>query len=336
MTAGTPPGAGPSLRPNCAGDIGALLARCRFPPPGTAVACAVSGGADSLALLVLAVAANLEVTAIHVDHGLRPESASEAMVVAAAAASFGASFSSVAASVGAGPNLEARARTARYAALPEGVLTGHTADDLAETMLVNLLRGAGLDGLSPMRASERGPGQGSAPGAERVVRPLLGLRRAETRAVCESAGLLPLEDPSNADPRFVRNRVRHELLPLLASISGRDPVPVLTRQASLLGEEAAFLDSLAASLDPTDARALVGAAPALARRAIREWLRALPVDGDQHPPSFGEVERVLAVIRAEVVACELSGGRRVSRSRGRLFVGKGPDQDGPAPGPATG
>ena len=286
--------------------VGDLLGRCSFPPAGTAVTCAVSGGADSLALLVLAVAAGLEATAIHVDHGLRPCSAGEAAVVEAAASVLGAGFRSVAVSVGQGPNLEARARAARYAALPPGVLTGHTADDLAETVLINLLRGAGLDGLAPMRSGAR------------VGRPLLRVRRFETRALCAVSGFTPVTDESNDDPRFTRNRVRHELLPLLSDIAGRDPVPVLARQATLFADEAAVLDALAAGFDPTDARAARDQPPAILRRAVRAWLRGgCP---EEHPPSAAEVERVLAVIRGDATACELAGGRTVRRSQGRLSI----------------
>lgn len=289
-----------------------LLRRCDFPSPGAAVTCAVSGGADSLALLLLAVAAGLQVTAIHVDHGLRAGSAGEAAVVADAAATMGAAFVSKAVTVDPGPNLEARARGARYTVLPAGVMTGHTADDLAETMLVNLLRGAGLDGLSPMRPRADG----------RVLRPLLRLRRSETRALCSASGLHPVDDESNDDPRFTRNRVRHELLPLLADISRRDPVPILVRQAQLLGDDASFLDYLAGHLDPIDARAATAASPVLARRAIRAWLRTTA--DEHHPPSAADVERVLGVARGDAVACEVSGGRRVQRSAGRMTLA-GPD-----------
>ena len=218
--------------------IDALLPRCRFPAAGTEVTCAVSGGADSLALLVLAVAAGTRVTAVHVDHGLRAGSDDEAHVVADAAERFGAAFRAVRVEVAPGPNLEARARAARYAALPADVLTGHTADDQAETVLLNLLRGAGLDGLAGMRSARR---------------PLLGLRRSETRALCGDLGLRPVEDPSNESPAFRRNRVRHELLPLLDAIAERDVVPVLARQAEVLRDEADLVDALAADLDPTDA-----------------------------------------------------------------------------------
>jgi tRNA(Ile)-lysidine synthase len=127
-----------------------------------------------------------------------------------------------------------------------------------------------------------------------------------------------VEDPSNGDRRFTRNRVRQQLLPLLAEISGRDPVPLLVRQSAVLGAEASLLDEWAAGLDPTDAAALAAAPEVLARRAIRTWLRA--TEAERHPPSAAEVARVLTVVRGEAVACELSGGRRVRRSHGRLSV----------------
>ncbi|MGI8492045.1 MAG: ATP-binding protein, partial [Acidimicrobiales bacterium] len=128
-----------------------LLARCRWPAGDAALAVAVSGGADSLALLVLAASTGRPVTALHVDHGLRLGSDAEAAAVAGAAWCWGAAFEALSLRVDPGPNLEARARRARYEALPAGVLTGHTADDQAETVLLNVLRGAALDGLAGMR-----------------------------------------------------------------------------------------------------------------------------------------------------------------------------------------
>jgi tRNA(Ile)-lysidine synthase len=280
--------------------VPALLGRCTFPPPGSALTCAVSGGADSLALMALAVAAGCDVTAVHVDHGLRVGSAADGAVVADAAVRLGARFRGVRVDVGPGPNLEARARAARLAALPSGSATGHTMDDQAETVLVNLLRGAGLDGLAGMRP---GPGH-----------PLLGIRRSETRALCVALGLEPVEDPSNADPRFVRNRVRHELLPLANAIAGRDLVPVLARQALLLADEAGLLDELAAGIDPADAEALGGAPSSLARRATRRWLRG----PGPHPPDLAAVERVLAVARGQIPATDVAPGVRVRRTHGSL------------------
>lgn len=288
-----------------------LVPRCEFPPAGTAVTCAVSGGADSLALLVLAVEAGLDVTAVHVDHGLRPGSADEAEVVRAAAERFGASFRAERVQVGDGPNLEARARAARYGVLPTDVCTGHTADDQAETVLLNLLRGAGSVGLAGMR-----PG---------VRRPLLTIRRAETVALCAALSLEPVRDPSNDDPRFRRNRVRHELLPLLDGLAERDLVPVLCRQADLLRDESDLLAALAAEVDPTDARSLREAPVALARLAVRAWLLAGPAS--EHPTDAATIERVLAVARLDAVATDVGAGWRITRSGGILRL-LGPDGDG--------
>ena len=288
-----------------------LVPRCSFPPPGSTLDCAVSGGPDSLALLVLAAAAGCAVSAIHVDHGLRAGSEAEATVVAAAAALVGARFVAQKVSVGAGPNLEARARAARFAVLPPGVATGHTMDDQAETILLNLLRGSGADGLAGMEPGTR--------------HPLLGVRRQETHAVCAAMGLVPVRDPSNDDPSFLRNRVRHELLPLCADVAGRDPVPLLARQAGVLRDEVTLLNGLAreAAPDPEDARALAALPVALARRAVRQWLQGAggSCEGSvAYPPSSAEVERVMAVATGGAVATELSGGRRVSRRAGRLSV----------------
>jgi tRNA(Ile)-lysidine synthase len=290
-----------SGRRDGARDLLRLLARCSFPAPGTKVDCAFSGGADSTALLVLATAAGCEVTAFHVDHGLRPESAAEADQAQALATALGVEFRLLSVEVAAGPNLEARARAARLAALPAGALTGHTADDRAETVLINLLRGSGLDGLAAM-----------SPGP---TRPLLALRRDETRRLCAEQGLTPVVDPSNADSRFVRNRVRAELLPLMADISDRDVVPLLLRTADTVGDDLAWLETAAAVIDPADARQLATAPVALARRAVRRWLNAAG-----YPPDVATIERVLAVAAGRRVACEITGGRRVERHHQRLRV----------------
>jgi tRNA(Ile)-lysidine synthase len=112
-----------------------------------------------------------------------------------------------------------------------------------------------------------------------------------------------------------RNRVRHELLPLANDIAGRDLTPILARTAGLLRDDGAILDQLAAAVDATDAVAVAQTPPAIARRALRRWLT---VDG--YPPDAASVERVLAVARGEAVACELSDGRRVERSRQRFRI----------------
>ena len=277
-----------------------LISRCTFPTSGTNVDCAVSGGADSVALLVLACAANLNVTAWHVDHGLREHSHTEAELVAQLAMQLGAQFESRTVSVEQGANTEARAREARYGVLPQGVMTGHTADDQAETILINLLRGSGTRGLAGMQPTAQ--------------RPLLHIRRRETEALCIALGIVVFNDPSNDDERFQRNRIRHEVLPLLESLAKRDLVLLLTRQADLLRDDDDLLNELASALDPTDALALTNAPIALSRRAIRSWLTNPLV------PDSATVERVLDVARGNTLACDIGLGRQVRRSQQRLRI----------------
>jgi tRNA(Ile)-lysidine synthase len=127
-------------------------------------------------------------------------------------------------------------------------------------------------------------------------------------------GLQPVEDPSNDDLSFRRNRVRAQLLPLLDEIAERDVASVISRQTELLRDDVELLDLLSAELDPTDAKALALAPSSLARRAVR---RLLAFD---HPPDSAAVERVLAVARGEAIATDVGGGRRVRRSQGRLAL----------------
>ncbi len=228
-----------------------------------------------MAMLALAVASGCRAKALYVDHGLRHSGPEEGEIVKAGARHLGAAFQAAAVRVEPGGDLEARARRARYGALPEGALVGHTADDQAETLLLNIIRGAGLDGLSGMRAADGGP--------RRVRRPILTLRRRETRAFVDALGLEIVNDPSNFELRFRRNRVRHEVLPLLADVAGRDPVPLLARTAALLGEDADFLDLLAGALDPTDARALADAPPSAGEEGVAPM--AAPRGRARAPPA---------------------------------------------------
>ena len=277
-----------------------LLARCTFPIAGTAVSLAISGGPDSMALLLLAHAAGLNITAIHVDHQLRSDSALDATIIRAVTEPLGIPLVVHTVNVGDGPNLEARARSARYSMFPAEIMTGHTEDDQAETVLINLLRGAGAQGLSAMR-----PGH---------TRPLLALRRAETRALCASLNIATVNDLTNEDSRFLRNRVRNELLPLMSDLSQRDPMPLLARTADVLRADNDLLDALAREIDPTDAKALAAAPTPLAHRAIRQWL------SDPYPPDLATLERVLAVARGDVLACDVGENRQIRRSKQRLTL----------------
>jgi tRNA(Ile)-lysidine synthase len=179
-------------------------------------------------------------------------------------------------------------------------MTGHTADDQAETVLINLLRGAASAGLSAMT-----------PGPKR---PILGLRRTDTHRLCTELGIECVDDETNRSDAHQRNRVRHELLPLIADISRRDPVPILVRTSDVLRDDDALLDELAAGIDPTDAIALSTAPVPLARRAIRAWL------SHPYPPDQATVERVLEVARGEHPGCDIGENRQIRRSKQRLSI----------------
>lgn len=251
-----------------------------FLPPGSpAVAVALSGGADSLALIAATVveagAAGLPVDALIVDHGLQAGSDRVAAGAAATAHTLGARRARVlTVRVGTEGGPEAAARTARYDALEAArdgcpVLFGHTLDDQAETVLLGLARGSGARSI-----------QGMAPYTPPWGRPLLGVRRADTRRLCADLGLAPYDDPHNASAEFTRVRVRTEVLPLLEEVLGGGAAEALARTGAQLREDSAVLDALAAELldrARDDAGALsveiLATAPAaLRRRAIRAWL----------------------------------------------------------------
>ena len=212
----TAPGA---RSPAAEGPPEALLARFtaaleRLWPEGGRLGLAVSGGPDSLAMLLLAEAAipgQFEVATV--DHGLRPDSADECAMVQEVCDARGIPCSILAVSVGSG-NIQAQARAARYRALSQwaeahslsAIATAHHADDQAETLLMRLNRGSGVAGLAGVR--ERGP----VPSSDiALIRPLLGWRRTELDRIVRAAALGPVSDPSNADDRFDRARVRKAL-----------------------------------------------------------------------------------------------------------------------------
>src|SRR5450432_1559200 len=196
-----------------------LREECRV-QPGTRVLLALSGGGDSMALLhVLAVLRKKQgffLSAHGVDHGLRPEACSELDRAAARCDELGVAFSRSALAVASGGNLQARAREARRAALfaaaeaagSELIATAHHADDRAETVLIRLLRGSGPTGLAVLP-----------PRSGIWIRPLCRARKSDVRLHLERHALVFAEDPSNDNRRFLRTRVRFELMPLLEQLS---------------------------------------------------------------------------------------------------------------------
>lgn len=232
--------------PSAAADAVSAVEAARFGealsrllPAGGQFGLAVSGGPDSLAMLLLAHAAVPgRFEAATVDHGLRPESAAEAAFVARVCASLGVPHATLRVRVPEG-NVQEEARKARYAALArwaderglKALATAHHADDQAETVLMRLNRGSGLAGLAGVRARATVPG-GTLP----VVRPLLDWRRSELVAVVARAGIEPVEDPSNRDARYDRARLRAAL----AGADWLDPLAIAQSAAHLADAEEAI------------------------------------------------------------------------------------------------
>ncbi|HEX8001877.1 MAG TPA: tRNA lysidine(34) synthetase TilS [Mycobacteriales bacterium] len=277
--------------------------------PGGAAVAAVSGGADSLALLAAlaheAPKAGVAAAAVTVDHGLHPGSAEQAARVVAQAASLGLACTVLAVTPAGGG--ETAARAARYAALDTvaeraTVLLGHTRDDQAEQVLLGLARGSGARSLAGMPA-RRGA----------YVRPLLDLPRATTRAACAALGLTPWEDPSNADPRHARARVRHAVLPVLEEQLGPGVAEALARTARLLRDDADALDALAAA-HPSLAVADLAALPAAVRtRVLRR--AAIAAGAPANDLTYDHVASLDAFVTAwrGQGAVALPGGLRAER-----------------------
>ena len=262
-----------------------------------AVLVALSGGADSTALLSALVemrdAGELgEVTAVHVDHALRPGSHLDGEACARVCASLGVPLRQVKVEVQGG-NVQAEARKVRYAALRREaaragatrIATGHTQDDQAETVLLRLLRGSGARGLS-----------GIPPRRGAIVRPLIDRSRAEVMAYVRARGLPHLEDPSNATPRFLRNRLRAEVVPVLRSLAPHAS-RALARAADLLRDDERALAGEGRRLAATGTvrvTDLLAEPVAVRRRVVRDlWRRA---SGRRADLEARQVESVLALL----------------------------------------
>jgi tRNA(Ile)-lysidine synthase len=283
------------------------------------VAC--SGGADSLALAAACAPVGTAVHAAVVDHGLQDCSARQAAATVELLVGMGVAAAVHRVEVTGGGGTEAAARRARYAALraarphPDSpVLLGHTLDDQAETVLLGLGRGSGARSLAGMRAWD-----------EPWLRPLLGVRRAVTRAACAAQHLPVWDDPHNLDPRFTRVRLRHEVLPLLEEVLGGGVAAALARTAAQLREDVDALDALAEDLlaaaldgDALRTQPLAGVPPAVRRRVLRAWLlgRAVTALTEEHLRAAD----VLAGQGPDRSGGALPGGLELVRERGKLSL----------------
>ena len=250
---------------------------------GDFVVLGVSGGADSLALASAAasIADELAVTFVPVivDHQLQPGSAQTAASALRQCLDLGLTesrISTVEVDSGSGDGLEAAARAARYTALravaaelgARAIAVAHTVGDQAETVLLRLARGSGSRAIAAMQ-----------PVAGDIWRPLLKLERSILRASLVHYGLVAHEDAHNEDPRFLRSRVRHELMPMLRDVLGHDIEASLAKTAELVGEDAEALDASAANIfkyshidGELDCTGFGPIPAAITRRVVRLWL----------------------------------------------------------------
>jgi tRNA(Ile)-lysidine synthase len=215
--------------------------------PEDTVVVGVSGGPDSTCLLdvLRRVSLGLKLVVAHVDHGLSEGSEAIAARVAAEASTAGLDVHLARASGLEGPNLQARARDFRYeffeiVAARVGatrIATGHTLDDLVETTLARLIHGAGTELLASIH-----------PHRDHRIRPLIVIRRQETRMYCESAGLTFNDDPANEDERFERSFVRNKLIPLIEERYGDGAIRAMAQSTARLAEDASALSTLAERL----------------------------------------------------------------------------------------
>jgi tRNA(Ile)-lysidine synthase len=297
------------------------------------VAVAVSGGADSMALLVLAqewtAARSGQIAALTVDHGLRPEAADEARQVAQWCAARGIAHH-VLPWAGNKPtgDIQAAARTARYRLL-EGwcaeagvfhLLLAHHQDDQAETFLLRLARGSGLDGLAAIAPLAERPGC-------RLLRPLLTTPHARLVATLEARGQAWLDDPSNRNVKFARARLRHARAILAREGLSAERLAATARRLALarqaLEAPLARLLARAAMPDPggfirLDPAALIAAPEELGLRALAAVLTA--VGGGDYPPRLERLERLYRDIVTGLVRGRTLGGCRVLPHRGALLV----------------
>ena len=320
-----------------------LRAECGI-SPGAELVAGVSGGSDSVCLLHALVELGHRPLVAHFDHQLRPGSAAEAERVRDLASSLGLQFAAGREDVAAharnrGRSVEEAARHLRYGFLfslarrheAVAVAVGHTADDQAETVLMHLLRGTGIAGLAGMQARTVLPDFDA---ALPVVRPLLGLSRKQTAAYCRLRKLPVIQDPSNAERQYLRNRVRLDLIPTLESYNPQIRSALVRLAQSAADDMSLITHSVGAawqrlSVDRGeayvgfDAASLATEMPALQRRLVKASALAILPGADL---GFEDLERARQFIaHATERQCQLGDGITLFRELHTIFVALGED-----------
>ena len=302
-------------------ELRSRTARLLHLPEGLLVV-ALSGGADSAALAYLLTTLGRGFRAVHVNHDL-PDSPRLEVAARAVAEDVGADLEVLEIRIPSGPSIEGQARNARYDALlgvlapGEVLLTSHTLDDQAETVLMNLLRGSGATGLAGIR-----------PRSSSLCRPMLGVTRSHTRELATLASLPYFDDPSNLDLGFRRNAIRLEVIPHLAARFNPKLVEALARSAALIGADDAFLRGEAAVVPVMEDRSslalplgsLFAVPRPLADRVLRGCLARI------RPPHGGttaELDEIWAVASRERKSAALTGGVEVAHEGPLLLFDAG-------------
>lgn len=247
--------------------------------PGTYVV-AVSGGIDSVVLLdLLANHPEVKLIVAHFDHGIRPDSGEDRLLVKALAGQYKLPFVYEEGNLGPAAS-EALARQARYEFLrkvqqasgAKAIITAHHHDDMVETAVINMLRGTGRRGLTALR--HRGD----------IHRPLLHLTKEDLHNHAATKGLIWREDSTNSNPRYLRNRVRHKLLPKMDDTQREQLIDIVTRMHETNDEIDALLNSLLhvqPALDKLERRQFIMLPHAVARELMAAWLRRHGIAFDQ-------------------------------------------------------
>ena len=322
------------------------LRRKLSPIPGGRCLIGLSGGADSVALLMMLLPdireGRIRAEAVHVNHGLRgAESDGDEQWCRELCEKERIPFFAARIDLS-GRRDEAAAREARYAVFrqraaetgADALLLAHHADDQAETFLMRLLRGAGPEGLACMKEADTA-------GGLRILRPMLSLRREEIRGALRAEGISWREDTTNSDPSYLRNRIRQELIPALTGISST-AVEKICSAAALTGEDNRALNRQAEALlaqtadgRMLDAETLAAAPAALRRRVLRMWWKEQGPALDEHTLSTAQTEALDALLTGPKGKINLPGDTHAVRDGKYLFL-TGAKNPVPEPVPVTG